>query len=66
MATDKQRLDWLELKVVNVRDKLLYGSRDLFWSSPEGDEECHDYGPSDLRSRIDGWIAADEAKAAGK
>lgn len=54
-AADKARLDWLETKVVNVREPLLYGSRDLFWSSPEGDEETppEQVGPSDIRAQID-------------
>ncbi len=45
---DAADLDWLETKVVNVRNPTPYGSLDLFWSSPgdEGDE------PSDLRAQI--------------
>ncbi len=50
-AADTLRLDWLEKMVVNVRDPLRYGSRDLFWSSPPDDED--ERGPSDIRAEID-------------
>lgn len=49
--TDKQRLDWLEKKVVQVRIPLRYGSKDLFWSSPDIEDDV-----SDLRNRIDECI----------
>jgi len=57
LLADVRRMDWLEEHVVNVRDKLLYGSRDMFWASPEGDEEATEYGPSDIRARIDAALA---------
>lgn len=51
MNTDKQRLDWLQSKCVNVREPLRYGSRDMFWSSPQDDEG--DITLSDIREQID-------------
>lgn len=47
---DKAILDWLENKCVNVRQNLLYGSKDMFWSAPENMDGGPD-GPSDLRKR---------------
>ncbi len=59
-ARDTARMDWLEAQVVNVRAPLRYGSRDLFWASPEEVDGGPD-GPSDLRARID----AAQAKEGG-
>jgi len=56
-ARDTARMDWLEAQVVNVRAPLRYGSRDLFWASPEEVDGGPD-GPSDLRARIDSAQAA--------
>ena len=56
-AGDTARMDWLETQVVNVRAPLRYGSRDLFWASPEEVDGGPD-GPSDLRARIDAAQAA--------
>lgn len=56
-ASDTERMDWLETQVVNVRAPLRYGSRDLFWASPEEVDGGPD-GPSDLRARIDAAQAA--------
>jgi hypothetical protein len=50
-------MDWLEKQVVNVRAPLRYGSRDMFWASPEEVDGGPD-GPSDLRARIDAAQAA--------
>ena len=50
--TDTERLDWLETMTVNVRHPLRYGSRNLFWSSPE-DMDGGPSGPSDIRKQID-------------
>ena len=61
-ARDTARMDWLEAQVVNVRAPLRYGSRDLFWASPEEVDGGPD-GPSDLRARIDAAQAA--AKGSG-
>jgi hypothetical protein len=50
-AEDAARLDWLESKTVNVRQRLRYGSTSIFWAGPEeGDGEIL---PSDLRQKID-------------
>ncbi len=51
MASDKERLDWLECMAVNVRLPLVYGSRDLWWASPEDGEG--ESWPSDIRAKID-------------
>jgi hypothetical protein len=56
-ASDTARMDWLEKQVVNVRAPLRYGSRDMFWASPEEVDGGPD-GPSDLRARIDAAQAA--------
>jgi hypothetical protein len=56
-ARDTARMDWLEAQVVNVRAPLRYGSRDLFWASPEEVDGGPDR-PSDLRARIDAAQAA--------
>lgn len=51
LEEDAERMDWLEQHVVNVREPLRHGSRDLFWSGPEqGDGEIL---PSKLRADID-------------
>lgn len=55
-ARDKQRLDWLEGMVVNVRENLRYGSKDRFWATPADDDG--DTLPSDIRKQIDRAIAA--------
>ncbi len=49
--TDTQILDWLSMKVVNVRDPLRYGSRDMFWASPVDDDGWLDE-PSNLREQV--------------
>lgn len=54
---DAARLDWLETMVVNVRQPLRYGSRDLFWASPEDMDGGPD-GPSGIRKQIDAARAA--------
>ena len=63
--TDRQRLDWLALKVVNVRDPLPYGSRDLLWASPEDVEGGPDM-PSSLRTQIDLAMANEARKLKGR
>jgi len=57
-ARDAARLDWLEKMTVNVRIPLRYGSRDLFWTSPDDDDS--DVGPSDIRAKIDIAIASQQ------
>jgi hypothetical protein len=52
LRSDKARLDWLETMVVNVRSKLVYGSADVFWASPDDSFEG-ELGPSDIRKQID-------------
>ncbi len=54
---DAGRLDWLELRIVKVSERLRYGSRPVFISSPEEIEGERD-DPSDLRSKVDAAIAA--------
>lgn len=56
-SRDTARMDWLEAQVVNVRAPLRYGSRDMFWASPE-EVDGGPEGPSDLRARIDAAQAA--------
>ena len=55
MITDKERLDWLELYLVEVRNPLVYGSRHMFYAVPE-QEEGEEESPSDLRDQIDQHI----------
>lgn len=48
--SDGEMLDWLERHAVNVRVPLVYGSKDLFWATPD---ECDgEQTPSDLRAQI--------------
>lgn len=56
-SEDSAILDWLEMHCVNVRIPLRYGSRDLFWATPE-DREGDTDGPSDLRSQARSAIQA--------
>jgi hypothetical protein len=44
---DTAALDWLEKMAVTVRIPLRYGSRELFWASPD-----EDGAPSDIRTQI--------------
>lgn len=53
MARDAERLNWLETMVVNVRAPMFYGSRNLFWATPENDDPTYPAGPSDIRAQID-------------
>jgi hypothetical protein len=55
---DSERMDWLCERVINVRDPLPYGSRDMFWSSPTDDDGGHE--PSNLRAQIDAAIAKEK------
>lgn len=55
---DTRRLDWLERQHVEVREPLRHGSRKLFLSAPEYDEESTWEAVSDLRSQIDSALAA--------
>lgn len=65
LEVDKARLDWLEMQVVNVRDLLPYGSRDLFWATPEGGWE-DEVTASDLRKKIDAALTTQGGKAPPK
>lgn len=59
---DTARLDWLERKTVNVRDPLLYGSRNVFWANPGDERNGEKEGaPSDLRKQIDEAMKAEAA-----
>ena len=59
-ADDTRRLDWLASMTVNVRVPLRYGSRNLFWASPD-DEDGH-FEPSDLREKIDKHMSPNGAR----
>ena len=50
--TDTEILDWLSLRIVNVREHLRYGSRDMFWAYSTQDEADDPYDPSDLREQV--------------
>lgn len=54
---DTRRMDWLVSKTVNVREPMVYGSHDLFWSQTISDdwEEEH---KTTLREQIDAAMAA--------
>lgn len=52
---DTRRMDALERLVLNVRLDLRYGSKDLFWTTPE--DLDGDTGPSDIRAKMDALIA---------
>lgn len=56
LRADKDRLDWLEMRVVKVADALVYGSRHLFFASPDDSYEG-EIGPSDLRAKVDEALA---------
>lgn len=51
--TDTERLDWLSRLIVEVREPLLYGSRQVIFGVPGGDEETDMDEPWDLRGAID-------------
>jgi hypothetical protein len=55
---DSDRMDWLCERVINVRDPLPYGSRDMFWASPTDDDGGHE--PSNLRAQIDAASAGEK------
>ncbi len=59
---DTRRMDWLVSKTVNVREPLVYGSRDLFWSQTISDdwEEKH---KTTLREQIDAAMDAEKPAA---
>jgi len=57
---DAALLDWMETKVVNVREPLMYGSRDLFWASPDQDDPAFPAGPSDIRAKVRAAMAQGE------
>lgn len=48
--TDKQRLDWLERHIVEVRVARVYGSRGLFFAVPDAESPDE---PSNIRLQID-------------
>lgn len=52
--TDKERMDWLCSKFVEVRQPLLYGSREIFLSQMCSEEWEED--KSTLREQIDSEI----------
>ena len=56
-SDDTRRMDWLVSKTVNVREPMVYGSHDLFWSQTISDdwEEEH---KTTLREQIDTAMAA--------
>lgn len=53
MTADAERLDWLSRLIVEVRAPMLYGSRQVIFGAPGGDEETDMDEPWDLRGAID-------------
>lgn len=64
-ADDAERLDWLAMRFVDVREPLVYGSRLSFSGRPKIDHEGLDEAPFDIRGAIDKAMLA-AAPAAGK
>jgi hypothetical protein len=56
---DAERLDWLEGMTVNVRVPLRYGSKDLFWATPDDHGDYNE--PSNIRAQIDAAMSASPA-----
>ena len=57
LITDKERLNWLERQVVEVRKPGVYGSYHTFLTAPaDEDGVAIDYYPSDIRDKIDAEI----------
>lgn len=56
-ADDTRRMDWLVSKTVNVREPLVYGSHDLFWSQTIS-EDWEEEHKTTLREQIDAAMAA--------
>lgn len=59
-ATDTRRLDWLELRDVEVRNPLVYGSRHMFFATPDDSFEGEE-GLSEIRAQIDAAMKAEAA-----
>lgn len=49
---DTRRMDWLVSKTVNVREPMVYGSHDLFWSQTISDDWDEEHKTT-LREQID-------------
>lgn len=64
-SEDKIRMDWLVSKTVNVREPLVYGSRDLFWSQAVS-EEWEEYHKTTLREQIDAAMKKEKEGANDK
>jgi len=54
---DTRRMDWLVSKTVNVREPMVYGSHDLFWSQTISDDWDEEHKTT-LREQIDAAMAA--------
>lgn len=52
LPDDTRRMDWLVSKTVNVREPMVYGSHDLFWSQTTSDDWAEVHKTS-LREQID-------------
>lgn len=52
LPDDARRMDWLVSKTVNVREPMVYGSHDLFWSQTTS-EDWAEVHTSSLREQID-------------
>lgn len=52
LELDRKRMDWLETKVVNVREPMVYGSKDILWSFELTDENDTGY-VTKIRQQID-------------
>jgi len=59
---DVRRMDWLVSKKVNVREPLVYGSHNIFWSQAITDDQDEHHATA-LREQIDAAIMAEESAA---
>lgn len=55
---DEQRMNLLETLVVNVRQPVRHGSYSLWTSGPTGEDADTNAAPSNLRAKIDEYVAA--------
>lgn len=62
LLADKQRMDWLASKVVNVRNPMVCGSHSMFWSQAITDEE-DDYYRTKLREQTDAAMESEKQSA---
>ena len=62
LPDDTRRMDWLVSKTVNVREPLVYGSRDMFWSQTISDDWEEEHKTA-LREQIDAAMLAEKPAA---